>query len=141
MGTPQPVSRPQGIWHGETWKYNWSFIYSHLLWLWTFFEGSIFLWPKVHAPPYASKHRTGRRSFVSGDTCEYISLLTSSRLGQRQLHRNNHRLDRFGRAQIRASIDVASAVEVIMKWNGGHGNNRKVEGSTGGTTLKKEKVS
>ncbi|KAI3435058.1 RCK N-terminal domain-containing protein [Psidium guajava] len=68
---------------------------------------------QVHAPPYASKYRTGRRSFVSGDTCEYISLLTSSRLGPRQLHRNNHRLDRFERAQIRASIDVASAVDVI----------------------------
>lgn len=68
---------------------------------------------QVHALPYTLKCRSGRRSFVSGDTCEYISLLTSSRLGQRQLRRNGHRLDRFGRAQIRAAIDVASAVDVI----------------------------
>ncbi|XP_030538281.1 K(+) efflux antiporter 3, chloroplastic [Rhodamnia argentea] len=68
---------------------------------------------QVHAPPYALKYRFGRRSFVSGDTCEYISLLTSSRLGQRQLRRDNHRPGRFGRAQIRVTIDVAGAVDVI----------------------------
>lgn len=68
---------------------------------------------QVHVPPYALKYRIGRRSFVSGDTCEYISLLTSSRLGQRQLRHNNYRLGRSGRARIRATIDVASAVDVI----------------------------
>lgn len=68
---------------------------------------------QVHAPPYALKYRIGRRSFVSGDTCKYISLLTSSRLGQRQLRHNNYRLGRSGRARIRATIDVASAVDVI----------------------------
>ncbi|KAI6678258.1 hypothetical protein NL676_039054 [Syzygium grande] len=66
VGTAQPVSRPEGIWHGEAW-----FRYPHLMWLWTFFE-------------------------------EF-----------RQLRRSNYRLGRSGRARIRATIDVASAVDVI----------------------------
>lgn len=68
---------------------------------------------QVHAPPYALKYWIGRRPFVSGETHEYIGLLTSSRLGQRQLRRSNYRLGRFGRVQIRAAIEVANAVDVI----------------------------
>ncbi|KAK2662782.1 hypothetical protein Ddye_001356 [Dipteronia dyeriana] len=67
----------------------------------------------VHTPSHAVNYRTRHRSFASRNIFEGRPLLTSSISGQKVAYFSNHRLSRWEGFRTNATVDVASAIDVI----------------------------
>lgn len=67
----------------------------------------------VHVPSHVVNDRISRHSFASRFTFDGRSSLTSSIFGRKGFYFSNHRQGRWERFRMYATVDVASAIDVI----------------------------